>query len=83
MNAGLAVLPAGFLMILAAPRSAKLVEARGSRQVFLIGYVFVLLGFLTMLLLWKEGISYLARGPGLRLRRSRHRPGGHARPRAR
>ncbi len=60
--AGAAVLPAGFLMILAAPRSAKLVEARGSRQVFLIGYVFVLLGFLTMLLLWKEGSSYLPVG---------------------
>ena len=58
VNAGLAVLPAGVLMILAAPRSAKMVEARGSRQVFLTGYVFVLLGFLTMLLLWKENISY-------------------------
>lgn len=59
LNSGLAVLPAGIFMILAAPRSARLVEARGSRLVLLAGYTFVLLGFLTMLLLWKEGVSYL------------------------
>lgn len=59
LDSGLAVLPAGIFMILAAPRSAKLVEARGSRFVLLAGYTFVLLGFLTMLLLWTEGISYL------------------------
>ncbi len=58
VNAGLAVLPAGVLMILVAPRSAKIVESRGSRDTLLFGYVFVLLGFLTMLLSWKEGISY-------------------------
>jgi hypothetical protein len=38
-----------------APRSAKLVEARGARFTLLIGYVFCVLGFLTMLLLWKDG----------------------------
>jgi len=62
LNSGLAVLPAGIFMILAAPRSAKLVEARGSRFTLLAGYTFVLLGFLTMLLLWKEGVSYLPVG---------------------
>ena len=62
LNSGLAVLPAGIFMILAAPRSAKLVEVRGSRFTLLAGYTFVLLGFLTMLLLWKEGISYLPAG---------------------
>jgi EmrB/QacA subfamily drug resistance transporter len=62
LNAGLAVLPAGFFMILAAPRSAKIVEARGSRFTLLAGYTFVLLGFLTMLLFWKENISYLPVG---------------------
>ena len=62
LNAGLAVLPAGFFMILAAPRSAKIVEARGSRFTLLAGYFFVLLGFLTMLLLWKENVSYLPVG---------------------
>ena len=46
------------LMVVVAPRSAKLVEARGARFTLLLGYVFVLLGFLTMLLLWKEDIAY-------------------------
>ena len=58
LNAGLAILPAAFCMVLVAPRSAKLVEARGARFTLLFGYVFVLLGFLTMLLLWQEGIPY-------------------------
>src|SRR5215831_13872509 len=58
VDAGLAILPAAVLMVLVAPRSAKLVEERGARFTLLCGYVFVLLGFLTMLLLWKENISY-------------------------
>ncbi len=64
VNAGLAILPAAIFMILAAPRSAKLVESRGSRDTLLIGYVFVLLGFVTMLLLWQENISYWPVGIG-------------------
>src|SRR5262249_55154484 len=36
----------------------KLVEARGARFTLLLGYVFCFLGFLTMLVLWQEGISY-------------------------
>jgi hypothetical protein len=60
--AGLSILPAAFLMVLVAPRSARLVEARGSRVTLLTGYAFCLLGFLTMLLLWNEGISYWAVG---------------------
>src|SRR5207247_11099848 len=58
VDAGLAILPAAAFMVLVAPPSAKLVEARGARFTLLFGYVFVLLGFLTMLLLWKENISY-------------------------
>src|SRR6187401_2372025 len=58
VDAGLAILPAVFCMILVAPRSAKLIETRGARFTLLSGYVFVLLGFLTMLLLWKENIDY-------------------------
>ncbi len=58
VDAGLAILPAAFFMVLIAPRSAKLVEARGSRFTLQVGYVFVLLGFLTMLILWKDGSSY-------------------------
>ncbi|MFZ2050077.1 MAG: MFS transporter [Solirubrobacteraceae bacterium] len=64
VDSGLAILPAAACMVLAAPRSAKLVESRGARQTLLIGYVFVLLGFLTMLLLWKENISYWKVGLG-------------------
>jgi EmrB/QacA subfamily drug resistance transporter len=57
-HAGLAILPAAVMMVLIAPRSAKLVEARGARVTLLVGYVFCFLGFLTMLLLWNEGIPY-------------------------
>jgi MFS family permease len=58
LEAGAAILPAAFCMVLVAPRSAKIVESHGARFTLLFGYVFVLLGFLTMLLLWKENIGY-------------------------
>jgi len=58
LEAGASILPAAACMVLIAPRSAKLVEARGARVTLLIGYAFCLLGFLAMLLLWNEGISY-------------------------
>ncbi len=58
LGSGAAILPAALLMVIVAPRSAKLVEARGARFTLLIGYAFCLLGFLSMLLLWKEGIPY-------------------------
>jgi MFS transporter, DHA2 family, multidrug resistance protein len=58
LEAGLSILPAAALMVLIAPRSAKLVDARGARVTLLTGYAFCLLGFLTMLLLWNEGIAY-------------------------
>jgi DHA2 family multidrug resistance protein-like MFS transporter len=58
LDAGLAILPAAVLMVLIAPRSAKLVSSQGSRLTLLVGYAFCLLGFLAMLLLWKESISY-------------------------
>jgi len=58
VEAGAAILPAALLMVIVAPRSAKLVEARGARFTLLLGYVFCVLGFLTMLLLWKENIAY-------------------------
>jgi DHA2 family multidrug resistance protein-like MFS transporter len=58
LEAGTAFLPAVVFMVLVAPRSAKLVDARGARFTLLCGYVFLLLAFLTMLLLWKEGSSY-------------------------
>ncbi len=64
LDAGLSIVPAAVLMVLVAPRSAKLVDARGARFTLLTGYVFCLLGFLTMLLLWKQGISYWKVGLG-------------------
>ena len=63
-EAGAAILPAALLMVLVAPRSAVIVEAQGARFTLLIGYVFVLLGFLTMLLLWQEGSQYVVVGLG-------------------
>jgi EmrB/QacA subfamily drug resistance transporter len=64
LDSGLAILPAAILMVIVAPRSAKLVEARGARFTLLVGYVFCVLGFLTMLLLWKDGIEYWRVGLG-------------------
>ena len=57
-QAGAAIIPAALAMVLVAPRSAVIVEARGARTTLLFGYVFVFAGFLTMLLLWGEGSSY-------------------------
>ncbi len=67
LDSGLAILPAAVLMVLVAPRSAKLVESRGARFTLLLGYVFCLLGFLAMLLLWKQGIAYWKVGLGYAL----------------
>ena len=66
-HAGVAILPAAFLMVIVAPRSAKLVEAKGARFTLLTGYAFCLLGFLTMLLLWDEGSPYWEIGLGYAL----------------
>jgi MFS transporter, DHA2 family, multidrug resistance protein len=57
-EAGLSIVPAAVLLVLVAPRSAKIIEARGTRVCLLIGQAFCLLGFVAMLLLWKENISY-------------------------
>ena len=58
LEAGAAFLPAVVVMILVAPRSAKLVESRGSRFTLLSGYVFLFLAFGWMLLLWGEHSAY-------------------------
>jgi MFS transporter, DHA2 family, multidrug resistance protein len=58
LEAGASILPAAILMVIVAPRSAKLVEMRGARFTLLFGYVFVLFGFLTMYALWDEGTPY-------------------------
>ena len=58
IQAGAAILPAAACMVVVAPRSAKLVERQGARATLLMGYVFIVAGLLTMLLLWKEDIGY-------------------------
>jgi hypothetical protein len=54
-------------MVLVAAPSARLVHAYGSRFTLLAGYLFVLLSFLTMLLLWKKGSPYWQVGLGYAL----------------
>jgi MFS family permease len=58
LESGASILPAVVFMVIVAPRSAKLIESKGSRFTLLCGYVFVLLGFLTMLILWDKGTPY-------------------------
>lgn len=72
IDSGFAVLPAAVLMVLCAPRSAKLVESQGARFTLLFGYVFVLAGFAFMLLVWSEtspywhvGLAYALVGAGV------------------
>lgn len=64
IQSGFAILPAAVFMILLAPRSAKLIEARGARFTLLLGYAAVLLGFVTMLVLWRENAPYWVVGLG-------------------
>ncbi len=58
LEAGAAIVPAGIFMVLVAPRSAKLVQAHGSRRTLLTGQAILFLAFLVMLLLWKEDTPY-------------------------
>jgi EmrB/QacA subfamily drug resistance transporter len=58
LEAGASILPAGVVMVLVAPRSAKLVQTNGSRRTLLTGQALLVVAFLLMLLLWKENIPY-------------------------
>jgi MFS transporter, DHA2 family, multidrug resistance protein len=58
LEAGSAIIPAALVMVVVAPRSAKLVEVRGARFTLLCGYVFLFAAFLWMLLVWNEGSPY-------------------------
>ena len=58
IEAGAAIIPAGVFMVLVAPRSAKLVEAHGSRRTLLTGQAVLALAFVGMLVLWKEDTPY-------------------------
>jgi MFS family permease len=58
LESGASIIPAALVMVLVAPRSAKLVESHGARFTLLFGYVFLFLAFLWMLLVWDEGSPY-------------------------
>jgi MFS transporter, DHA2 family, multidrug resistance protein len=58
VQSALPALFAGACMVVVAPRSAKMVEAIGSRATLLRGYVFILVAFLIMLFFWGEGTSF-------------------------
>ena len=62
LEAGASILPAAFTMMLVAPQSAKLVESKGSRFTLLLGYVFCLAAFITMLFFWRDGCPFLPIG---------------------
>lgn len=57
LEAGAMIIPAAAAMVVVAPRSAKMVEARGSRLTLLTGYFFIVLGLLLAWLTWDEGAS--------------------------
>jgi DHA2 family multidrug resistance protein-like MFS transporter len=59
LQAGAAILPAVVFMVLVAPRSAKLVQERGSKFTLLLGQMILGFAFVGMLLLWGEGTNYL------------------------
>lgn len=58
LQAGAAILPAVVLMVIVAPRSAKLVAERGSRATLLIGQAILGLAFIAMFFLWGEDTAY-------------------------
>lgn len=58
VQAGAAILPAVFAMVVVAPRSAKLVQENGSRRTLLMGQFAIFLAFAGMFLIWKEDTSY-------------------------
>ena len=58
LDSGLAILPAALLMVVVAPRSAKLIATKGARFTLLLGYAFCFLGFLVMLVLWADDSPY-------------------------
>jgi EmrB/QacA subfamily drug resistance transporter len=58
LEAGAAILPAVVVMVLVAPRSAKLVHQWGSRATLLVGQSLLGLSFVAMFLLWGESTAY-------------------------
>jgi DHA2 family multidrug resistance protein-like MFS transporter len=58
LQAGAAILPAVVFMVVVAPRSARLVRARGSRATLLLGQAILAVAFVAMLLLWDDSAPY-------------------------
>ena len=58
LSAGLAILPAAFMMMAVSPVSARMINALGSRDTLLIGAALVVAAFTIMLVLWREGTPY-------------------------
>lgn len=72
LNAGLAILPAAFMMMASAPLAARMINALGSRDTLLVGAGLVVAAFIIMLVLWTEstpywqvGIAYALVGAGV------------------
>ena len=57
-TAGLSALPAAVVMVLVAPRSARLVERYGSRITLVAGYACCAVGFLLMIFIWDSRTSF-------------------------
>lgn len=57
LEASLSIVPAGIGLLLVAPQSAKLVITRGSRFTMMLGYAFVLAGFI-LALFWNESTPF-------------------------
>ncbi|MFM7063735.1 MAG: MFS transporter [Actinomycetes bacterium] len=59
LAAGSSVLPAALVMVVVAPRSARLITSIGSRATLLVGYAACLAGLLVMLFVWGEGTGFV------------------------
>ena len=55
LDASLSIVPAGIGLLAVAPQSAKLVISRGSRFTMMLGFGFVLVGFITM----RVGLTFM------------------------
>ncbi len=62
IDSGLAILPAAVGMVIAAPRSARMIDRFGSRATLLAGYAFCLASFVIMITLWKATSGFLVVG---------------------
>ncbi len=57
-TAGLSAVPAALVMVIVAPRSAKLIERRGSRFTLMVGYACAAVGFFLMIFIWDSRTSF-------------------------